>query len=116
MEIQQGSNGNSWVYCNNISPAYEGIFSVVNAAPLADLTNLVFKNPKIMTKTFPRLVRRRRKAFEDTEYNFMRSVSVLYKGGIASKAKYRSIKKWRLWRTKTHRVHARCEYPWSLAL
>ena len=78
---------------DNMRPAYEGLFSVINAAPLADLTNLVSKSPKVMTKVLPRLIRRRRKAFEDTDINFIRSVSVLYKGGIASKAKYRSIKK-----------------------
>ena len=93
---------------NNMLPAYEGLLSVLNSAPLSDLKNIVVKSPKVVKKVIPKIVRKNITDFENTKVNFTRSVNALYRDGIASKAKYCQIRSPLIMHTKendSHRKH-----------
>ena len=76
----------------NMKPAYEGLFTVLNSIPLNQLTDLLFHSTKIVSKAFPLIVKRHVNDFETTDVNFVSSASVLYRGGLISKRKYDSIR------------------------
>lgn len=78
---------------DNMLPAYEGIIAALNTnCSVPELTNMFRKCPKFSEKVIPRVVKDEIKVFEKSDANFVRSVNVLYRGGIASKQKYISIR------------------------
>lgn len=77
----------------NMLPAYEGIIAVLNTnCSLPELTNMVTKCSKFSGKVIPKVVKDKINIFEKSDSNFVRSVNVLYRGGIASKQKYNAIR------------------------
>lgn len=78
---------------DNMAPAYEGLVAVLNEnAPVAMLANIMKKYPKFKKKVIPKIVNEEIRSFENSDKNFVRSVNILYKGGIASKQKYNAIR------------------------
>ena len=78
---------------SNMLPAYEGIIAAINAScSVPELTNMVKKCPKFSAKVIPKVVRNDIRMFEKRDINFIRSVNVLYRGGLASKKKYMAIR------------------------
>ena len=76
-----------------MAPAYEGLVAVLNEnAPVAMLTNIMKKCPKFKEQVIPKIVNEAIKSFENSDKNFVRSVNILYKGGIESKQKYNAIR------------------------
>ena len=70
----------------NMTPAYEGLIVVLNeTAPIGMLTDALMKCAKITEKVIPKIVKQKILDFEKSHTNFVRSVNILYKGGIASK-------------------------------
>ena len=94
----------------NMKPAYEGLFTVLNSIPLNQLTDLLFHSTKIVSKAFPLIVKRHVNDFETTDVNFVSSASVLYRGGLISKRKYDSIRS-SLTMTKKRREFRENAYP-----
>ena len=77
----------------NMLPAYEGIIAALNSnCSVPELANMVKKCPKFLGKVIPKVVKDKVKIFEKGDANFVRSVNVLYRGGIASKQKYIAIR------------------------
>ena len=77
----------------NMSPAYEGLAAVLNKkASLAELTNIFARCHRIKNGVIPKLVKEELIKFEKSYENFVRSVNILYKGGIVSKQKYNAIR------------------------
>ena len=73
-------------------PAYEGIVAFLNAnCSVPESTNFVKKSPKF-AEVIPKVVKDQIEIFEKSDTNFIRSVHVLYRGGIASKQKYTAIR------------------------
>ncbi|CAH3167592.1 unnamed protein product, partial [Porites evermanni] len=90
MEVAQVLHGAT---PNNMLPAFEGIMSVLNNnCSVPDLVELFKKCPKLSQGVIPKVLKEKIRNFEKSDSNFIRSVNVLYKGGIASKQKYISIK------------------------
>ena len=90
MEVAQALLGTTE---NNMLPAYEGIMSVLNNnCSVPDLVKLFEKCPKLSQRVIPKVLKEQIRNFEKSDSNFIRSVNVLYRGGIASKQKYISIK------------------------
>ena len=77
---------------DNMLPAYEGLLLCLASAPVSDLHSLVLKLPKLIHKVLPKLVKNHVEEFENSMVNFIGSVKVLYRGGIASKAKFCQIR------------------------
>ena len=77
---------------DNTLPAYEGLLLCLASAPVSDLHSLVLKLPKLIHKVLPKLVKNHVEEFENSMVNFIGSVKVLYRGGIASKAKFCQIR------------------------
>ena len=72
----------------NMSPAYEGLFSLLNTVSTSELIKVVSKSPKMIQNVIPKIVKSKIKEFESIKVNLIRSVNVLYRGGITSKNKY----------------------------
>ena len=93
----------------NMLPAYEGLLSVLNSAPLSALKNILVKSPKVVKKVNPKIVRKILLILKILRLIiFTRSVNVLYRDGIASKAKYCQIWSSLIMHTKendSHREH-----------
>lgn len=86
MEIHGGSP-------NNMKPAYDGLFATVIAgAPVDQLRKMCSVSPVLKERVIPNIVNENVKEFESSDVNFVRSVNVLYKDGLVSKAKYNSIR------------------------
>lgn len=77
----------------NMTPAYAGLMAVLNeSAPLSVLSDAMIKCAKFTKKVIPKIVKQKINIFEKSQTNFIRSVNILYRGGIASKQKYNSIR------------------------
>ena len=77
----------------NMAPAYAGLIAVLNeTAPIGMLTDALMKSAKFTEKVIPKIVKQKILEFEKSHANFVRSVNILYRGGIASKQKYNSIR------------------------
>ena len=63
-----------------------------NNCSVPDLVELFKKCPKLSQGEIPKVLKDQIRNFGKSDSNFIRSVNVLYKGGIASKQKYISIK------------------------
>lgn len=74
-----------------MEPAYDDLVSVLNVIPEKDVHVSICKCHKIKCKVIPKYKKQIIK-FEATDVNFVRNVSVLYRGGITSKRKYISIR------------------------
>ena len=72
-----------------MKPAYDGLFAtVITGAPVDQLRKMCSVSPVLKERVIPENV----KEFESSDVNFVRSVNVLYKDGLVSKAKYNSIR------------------------
>lgn len=77
----------------NMAPAYAGLIAVLNeTAPIGVLTDALMKYAKFTEKVIAKIVKQKILEFEKSHTNFVRSVNILYRGGIASKQKYNSIR------------------------
>ena len=64
-----------------------------NNYSVPDLVELFKKCPKLSQGVIPKVLKEQIRIFEKSDSNFIRSVcNVLYKGGVASKQRYISIK------------------------
>ena len=78
---------------NNVLPAFEGIMSVLNNnCSVPDLVELFKKCPKLSQGVIPKVLKEKIRNFEKSDSNFIGSVNVLCKGGMASEQKYISTK------------------------
>lgn len=78
---------------DDMAPAYSGLIAVLNeSAPVEMLSDAIGKCTKLTEKVIPKIVRQKIQVFEKSHTNFVRSVNILYRGGIASKQKYNSIR------------------------
>ena len=68
----------------NMSPADEGLFSLLNTVSTSELIKIVSKSPKMIQKVIPKIAKSKIKEFESTKVNLIRSVNVLYRGGITT--------------------------------
>ena len=50
----------------NMSPAYEGLFSLLNTVSTSELIKIVSKSPKMIQKVIPKTVKSKIKEFEST--------------------------------------------------
>ena len=86
MEIHGGSP-------KNMKPAYGGLFvTLTTGASTNQLKEMCSTSPVLMERVIPNIVNENVKEFENCYDNFVRSVNVLYKNGLVSKAKYNSIR------------------------
>lgn len=86
MEIHGGSP-------NNMKPAYCGLFATVSTgAPVDQLREMCSVSPVLKERVILNIVNENVKEFETSDVNLVRSVNVLYKDGLVSKAKYNSIR------------------------
>ena len=77
----------------NMAPAYAGLIAVLNeTVPIGMLSDALVKCTKFTEKAIPKIVKQKILDFEKSHTNFVRSVNILYRGGIASKQKYNSIR------------------------
>ena len=77
----------------NMTPAYAGLIAVLNeSAPVSVLIDAIIKCAKFTKKVIPKIVKQKINIFEKSQTNFIRSVNILYRGGITSKQKYNSIR------------------------
>ena len=73
--------------------AYDGLFATVTAgAPADQLREMCSLSPVLMERVTPNIVHENVKKFESSYVNFVRTVNVLHKDGLVTKAKYNSIR------------------------
>ena len=77
----------------NMAPAYAGLIAVLNeTAPIGMSTDALIKCATFTEKVIPNIVKQKILEFEKSHTNFVKSVNILYRGGIASEQKYNSIR------------------------
>ena len=77
----------------NMKPMYDGLFATVTTgASVHQLREMCLVSPVLVERVIPNIVNENVKKFESSYVNFIRSVNVLYKDGLVSKAKYNSIR------------------------
>ena len=77
----------------NMTPAFAGLIAVLNeSAPVSVLSDAIIKCAKFTKKVIPKIVKQKINIFEKSQTIFIRSVNILYRGGITSKQKYNSIR------------------------
>ena len=70
-----------------MKPAYDGLFAtVITGAPVDQLRKMCSVSPVLKERVIPNIVNENVKEFESSDVNFVRSVNVLYKDGLVSKA------------------------------
>ena len=69
--------------------ALNGIWnSLISTANVKEMHNFLQKSPKIMKMVIPTIVNSSVKKYEMSQNNIVRSVGLLYEGGISSKKQY----------------------------
>ncbi len=69
--------------------ALNGLWNTfINTASEQELKNYMEHSPKVMEKVIPSIVNSAVKSYEHSQPNLVRSVAVLYEGGISSKTQY----------------------------
>ena len=69
--------------------ALDGMWStLVNSTNVHDIKAYMEKSPKVMTEIIPPIVNNAVRKYEHSQTNLVRSVGVLYEGGISSKKQY----------------------------
>lgn len=78
---------------NEIKPVVDGLWTtLVGTASKQDMSKLISKSKTCNKYVLPRIVKNKVKAYENSQANQVRSIRVLYEGGIMSKRKYTSIR------------------------
>lgn len=76
----------------NRKPALDGMFATILKYGNIDDVAQYISTPGKMKKSYSRLVKNQAKEYENSEDNFIRSLSLLYAGGIIAKHKYEQIR------------------------
>ena len=75
------------------SPLYDGLWATtMTYAPVSHLKGLVRSSKKMMRQIIPDVVRESITEYEKSQDNLIRSIDVLYSGGLMSKAKYKAAR------------------------
>lgn len=78
---------------SNINPALDGLWSaLVSNSSNKELQNYIESSNSVMSKSVSPIIKKQVKEYESSDDNVSRSVKVLYRGGILSKAKYKEIR------------------------
>ena len=73
--------------------ALDGIWcTLINASSPDRMLGYVSQSLKVRKKVLPTVVKKQVKMFEDSTENRLRSIKVLYSGGLLSKEKYKAIR------------------------
>lgn len=76
------------------TPVYSGMWStMMNGCTTKEVENLITTSKVCMDKVIPNVVARKVKEFEQSEKSIIYSATLLYKGGILSKRKYKDLRK-----------------------
>ena len=76
----------------NRKPALDGLwYTTVKALSGKDLVDNCRPSRKMTDNVIPKIANERLMAYEKSETNYLRSINVLYSGGLMSKDKYKSI-------------------------
>ncbi|KAK2562469.1 hypothetical protein P5673_014130, partial [Acropora cervicornis] len=77
---------------NDDTPAHIGLLSTTEKrCPTKILVEFMSKSKKFSKKVFPKIYKKAAEAFETSEVNMLRSVSIFYSRGVMGKKKYRSV-------------------------
>lgn len=77
----------------DVKPVYNGLWTtLVGSAPKEDIKNLMSKSNICKEYVIPKIVQNNIKTYESGAANQVRSIRVLYEGGIMSKRKYTSVR------------------------
>ena len=74
-------------------PALDGMWcTLINASSPDRMLGYVSQSLKVRKKVLPAVVKKEVKKFEVSTENLLRSIKVLYRGGLLSKEKYKAIR------------------------
>ena len=74
-------------------PALDGMWcTLINASSPDRMSGYISQSLKIRKRVLPTVVKKEVKKFEDSTENLLRSIKVLYSGGLLSKEKYKAIR------------------------
>ena len=77
----------------NRKPALDGLwYTTVKALSGKDLVDSGRASRKMTDNVIPKIANERLMAYEKSETNYLRSINVLYSGGLMSKDKYKSVR------------------------
>ena len=78
---------------NDQGPAFDGMWvTLINTSSPLRLASYISHSAKARKKVLPLVVKKEIKQFEESKDNLIRSIKVLYSGGLLSKEKYKSIR------------------------
>lgn len=78
---------------DDLKPALDGLWStLVTNTPEKILGEYIESTPKVLKRVIAPVVKKQVKEFEKSEQNAVRSMKVLYNGGLVSKGKYKKMR------------------------